>query len=145
MTAEVISKMGKPGVLVHGINIRPGKPTILAVCDGKPMVGLPGNPISALVIARLFVKPLIEEMTGSTDREQACIITANLSDNLPSQAGKDEYIPAVIDQQEAKRFVKPIFFKSNLIFALVGANGLIHIPADVTGYSAGDEVEVIRI
>ena len=51
MTVEVVQRLGKPGVLAHGVSVRPGKPTILAVCDGKPVIGLPGNPVSALVIA----------------------------------------------------------------------------------------------
>jgi molybdopterin molybdotransferase len=63
-TAGVINRLGSPGVLVHGINIRPGKPTILAVCDGKPVMGLPGNPVSALVIADRFVRDIVEACLG---------------------------------------------------------------------------------
>jgi molybdopterin molybdotransferase len=62
MTADVIRSLGEPGVLVHGINTRPGKPTILGVCNGKPVIGLPGNPVSALVNGYLFVVPVIEKM-----------------------------------------------------------------------------------
>jgi molybdopterin molybdotransferase len=64
MTSQVIDESGRPGVLVHGINIRPGKPAILAVCDGKPVIGLPGNPVSAFVIAWLFVPPMINRLQG---------------------------------------------------------------------------------
>ena len=60
LTAGVINKMGSPGVLVHGVNIKPGKPTILAICNDKVVIGLPGNPVSALVIAGLFVVPAVE-------------------------------------------------------------------------------------
>jgi molybdopterin molybdotransferase len=63
MTAEVIRSLGKPGVLVHGINTRPGKPTILGVCDGRAVIGLPGNPVSALVNGYLFVVPAIEKLS----------------------------------------------------------------------------------
>ncbi len=64
LTAMVIDELGDPGVLVHGVNVRPGKPTILGVCDGKPVIGLPGNPVSALVIAGLFVTPLLAPDVG---------------------------------------------------------------------------------
>ena len=64
MTAVVIDSLGAPGVLVHGINTRPGKPTILGVCDGKAVIGLPGNPVSALVNGYLFVVPVIEMLLG---------------------------------------------------------------------------------
>lgn len=64
MTAEVIRSLGQPGVLVHGINTRPGKPTILGVCDQKAVIGLPGNPVSALVNGYLFVAPVIEQLLG---------------------------------------------------------------------------------
>ncbi|MBL8046897.1 MAG: hypothetical protein JNL09_10160, partial [Anaerolineales bacterium] len=59
MTAEVINELGEPGVLVHGVALKPGKPAILAVCDGKPVIGLPGNPVSAMVVADLFVVPAV--------------------------------------------------------------------------------------
>ncbi len=64
LTADVIQTLGEPGVLVHGVNVKPGKPTILAICDGKPIVGLPGNPVSAYVIAHMFVVPIIERLSG---------------------------------------------------------------------------------
>lgn len=145
MTAEVISRFGQPGILVHGVNVRPGKPTILAVCDGKPMVGLPGNPVSALVIARLFVAPLVETLAGIKERSPEPVIPAKLSINLASQAGRDDYFPVVLTKSQQEWHAEPIFFKSNLIFSLARANGLAHIPPDVTGYAAGDWVEVILL
>jgi molybdopterin molybdotransferase len=92
LTAEVIQSLGAPGVLVHGINTRPGKPTILGVCDGKPVLGLPGNPVSALVNGYLFVVPLIERLLGSQPRLRP-MVTAHLAINLPSQAGREDWWP----------------------------------------------------
>jgi len=145
MTAEVIGRFGKPGVLVHGINIRPGKPTILAVCDGKPIIGLPGNPVSALIVARKLVKPLISKLAGQTLHELDTTVEARLTLNLASTAGRDDFLPAMLEKTGRSYEVTPIFFKSNLIFSLSRANGLIHIPADVTGCAAGDLVEVMLI
>ncbi|MBI4732899.1 MAG: molybdopterin molybdenumtransferase MoeA, partial [Chloroflexi bacterium] len=84
-TAEAIASLGAPGVLVHGVNVRPGKPTILAVCDGKAVIGLPGNPVSALVIAGLFVVPVIARLLGAKPKPRASLL-AKLTVNLPSQA-----------------------------------------------------------
>ncbi len=145
MTADVINRFGSPGVLVHGINIRPGKPTILAVCNGKPMVGLPGQPVSALVIARLLVKPLVEAISGQSGQRIEPLIQARLTVNLSSIAGRDEYLPVRLVQGRDGWTAEPVFFKSNLIFSLTRANGLLHIPADVTGYSAGDLAEILLI
>ncbi|MCX6053944.1 MAG: molybdopterin-binding protein [Chloroflexi bacterium] len=145
LTAEVINRLGKPGVLVHGINVRPGKPTILAVCAGKPLIGLPGNPISALVIARIFVKPLVERLSGlSQDRPEA-MIQALLLSKLPSQSGREEYYPVTLARSGRHWTAQPIFYKSNLIFNLVQADGLLNIPAEITGYSANDLVDVILL
>ena len=92
MTADVIRSLGAPGVLVHGINTRPGKPTILGVCDGKAVIGLPGNPVSALVNGYLFVVPVIEKLLGALPRPKATVL-ARLTVNLPSQAGREDWWP----------------------------------------------------
>ncbi len=164
MTAEVIGSLGLPGVLVHGINTKPGKPTILGVCSGKVVIGLPGNPVSALVNGYLFVVPVIERLLGLRYGDPGKTapypsVLAYLTVNLPSQAGREDWWPMkltqvsrasegmsvdaahhdVIDRWQAD----PIFGKSNLIFTLVNADGLLRIPPDVTGFSAGERVEVV--
>jgi molybdopterin molybdotransferase len=148
MTAEVVASLGAPGVIVHGVNIRPGKPTILGVCDGKAVIGLPGNPVSAMVIARIFVVPLIRRMLGVKEARPGKVCQARLTLNIPSQAGREDWIavklipsiPHNVDEQGW--MAEPIFAKSNLIFSLVSANGLIRIPADTTGLEAGEQVKV---
>lgn len=143
ITAKVIRELGAPGVLIHGINIRPGKPTILAVCDGKPVIGLPGNPISALVIAHFFVKPLIERMLGRTHVPPVAWVRAILTVNVDSLVGREEWIPVRLIQKENYIEADPIFFKSNLIFQLSNADGLMKIEADETGKTSHSEVEVL--
>ncbi len=152
MTAEAINSLGAPGVLVHGVNIRPGKPTILAVCGGKPVIGLPGNPVSALVIAGLFVAPLIERFLGAKPRPRASA-RARLTVNLPSQAGREDWVavklmpssPLLLPAGEEGWLAEPIFGKSNLIFSLAAADGLVRIPPDATGLNAGEVVEVVMM
>lgn len=93
LTARVIDEMGPPGVLAHGINIRPGKPTILAVCHGKPVLGLSGNPVSALVVASLFLPAVLDKLSGVKLRRPRARVQARLTINLPSQAGREDYVP----------------------------------------------------
>jgi molybdopterin molybdotransferase len=144
-TAEVIQAQGLPGVLVHGINIRPGKPTIFGVCKNKPVIGLPGNPVSALVIARLFVVPAIEKISGLQIKTIYPRLRLVITSNVPSQAGREDWVPVQIKLEGKEYSATPIFFKSNLIFALIRADGLARIPPEVTGVQAGETVEVILI
>ncbi len=144
-TADVIDRMGEPGVLVHGVSTKPGKPTILAVCDGKPIIGLPGNPVSALSIARLFVAPLIRRLSGMLDDPPQASIRAVLTLNVPSQAGREDYVPVKLIPVKDGYQAEPIFSKSNLIFTLAKSDGLVQIPADATGLTAGELVEVLPL
>lgn len=163
MTADVIATLGKPGVLVHGVNTRPGKPTILGVCDGKAVIGLPGNPVSALVNGYLFVAPVIERLLGVLPRPRP-VVQARLAVNLPSQAGREDWWPVKLRPIEnhspeipfgydaanrqsstANHIADPIFGKSNLIFSLAAADGLLRIPPDATGLAAGEIVEVVLL
>ena len=142
LTSIVIDKLGKPGVLVHGVNVRPGKPTILAVCDGVVMIGLPGNPVSALVIASLFVVPVIKKILGESVSKPQGVVPAQLTVNLSSQAGREDWVPVrLIDSKDGFK-ADPIFGRSNLIFSLVRADGLMRIPAESTGVIPGTIVDV---
>jgi molybdopterin molybdotransferase len=142
LTARVINQLDPPGVLVHGVNIKPGKPTILAICNGKVVIGLPGNPVSAMVIAGLFVVPVVETLLGITNVGFHPKFQARLTTNIPSQAGREDWVAARLLVSQDGYQVDPIFSKSNLIFSLVRANCLIRVPADATGLSAGELVEV---
>jgi molybdopterin molybdotransferase len=148
MTADAIRTLGEPGVLVHGINTRPGKPTILGVCNGRAVIGLPGNPVSALVNGYLFVVPVLEKLLGVLPRPKATVM-ARLTINLASQAGREDWWPVKLIESRSSKTVRydadPIFGKSNLIFTLAAADGLLRIPPDATGLSSGEDVEIILI
>jgi molybdopterin molybdotransferase len=148
MTAEAIAAQGIPGVLVHGVNVRPGKPTILAVSGQKAIIGLPGNPVSAMVIAGLFVVPVIKKLLGLNVERPRAACPARLTVNVASKAGREDWIPVKLIRAPGRRnkdedwLAEPIFAKSNLIFSLAAADGLVCIPLDVTGLEAGDSVQV---
>ena len=142
LTARVIDALGEPGILVHGVSVRPGKPTILGLCDGKPVIGLPGNPVSALVIARLFVLPIIAHLQGETNPRPASSMEARLTVNLASISGREDWIPVRLRFDGDGFMAEPVFGKSNLIFTLARADGLVRIPPDETGLESGALVQV---
>ena len=143
LTADVIAALGEPGVLVHGVAIRPGKPTILGVADGVAAIGLPGNPVSALIVAGLFVAPVIRRLLGLREPALTPRLPARLTANLPSQAGREDYMPVRLIAGPEGWSAQPVFGASNLIFTLVRADGLVRIPPAATGLSAGEPVDVL--
>ncbi len=145
ITAEVIGMLGKPGVLVHGINVRPGKPTVLSICDKKAVIGLPGNPVSALIIARLFIVPVIEKLLGLKKLHPRLSVMGKLIVNIPSQAGREDWIAVKLIPKPEGWLANPVFGKSNLIFSLATADGIVRIPPDATGLGAGEMVEIFLI
>lgn len=142
-TAEIMNDLGDPGVLVHGLQIRPGKPTILALAGKKLMIGLPGNPVSALVIARVIVKPILERWMGLENPRPRPVVEAELTVNIASQAGREDWIPVrLVERSSGSWQAEPVFGRSNLIFVLTRADGLIRIPPAVTGLETGAVVSV---
>ncbi len=142
MTSGVIDELGKPGVLVHGVSLKPGKPTILAVCGGKPVFGLPGNPVSALVVADLFVTPTLWRMQGCAQSLPYRSIRARLARNVASTPGREDYVQVKLVERDGELWADPVLGKSNLIYTLVKADGLMVVPLDASGVQEGDLVEV---
>ncbi|MDD5143877.1 gephyrin-like molybdotransferase Glp [Methanoregula sp.] len=136
MTARVIADKGT--VLVHGIALAPGKPTIIGTIDSKPVFGLPGHPASAFVVLIAIVRPLLDRMLGQTD-PLINTVQATLSENIPSQRGREEYVRVKLRDGVAT----PLFGKSGLLNTLVRSHGLIRIPAGFEGLEKGSTVDVI--
>ena len=142
MTAQVIASLGEPGVLVHGVSLKPGKPTILALAQGKPVFGLPGNPVSCMVTFDLFVAPALYRLSGCAERPPAQTRAARLTKNVASAAGREDYVQVRLKQRDGELWAEPVFGKSNLIYTLVRSDGLVKIDLDKGGLSAGEVVEV---
>jgi len=147
MTAQVIDGLGKPGILVHGVSVRPGKPTILAVCDGKAVFGLPGNPVSAMVIFDLFVTPAIRLVLGAQGAAKTQV-AARLARNVASVTGREDYVQVQVEERldpvsgQAERWAVPVFGKSNLIYTLIRSQGAVKVPLDSNGIAEGTWVTV---
>jgi molybdopterin molybdotransferase len=142
LTADIINRLGRPGVLVHGLSLRPGKPAIVGLVEGKPVFGLPGNPVSAMVVFDLLVRPTLFHLAGCLDPPPRPTTTARLSQNIASAPGREDYVPVRLVAQEGRVCAQPVFGKSNLIFTLIHAHGLAMVPLDRAGLYAGEDVAV---
>ncbi len=142
LTRDVIERLGKPGVLQHGLAVKPGKPTIIAACDQKPVIGLPGNPVSALLAARQLIIPLLRHMVGENAPHGASV-RAELTQNIASATGREDTVPVRLIERDGKRFADPVFGKSNLIYTLIKADGVVEIPLNLSGIKAGQQVDVM--
>jgi molybdopterin molybdotransferase len=142
MTAAVIGELGRPGVLVHGVAIHPGKPTILAMAGGKPVFGLPGNPVSTMVAFELFVTPTLSRLLGCEQSPGSRVVQARLARNVASHSGREDFVPARLETRDGLLWAEPVFGKSNLIYTMAHADGMLHVPLDLAGLYAGDQVMV---
>ncbi|MEW5783746.1 MAG: gephyrin-like molybdotransferase Glp [Bacillota bacterium] len=140
-TARTMQELGEPGLLVEGISIQPGKPTLLANCGGKPVLGLPGHPVSALVIFSLFGTAILHRLSGRAPQRRFPSLRAVLTRNVPSRTGRTDYVRVKLEEGGALRAV-PVFGRSGMLRTLAEADGWIIVPAGAEGLLAGDTVEV---
>lgn len=146
ITLDAILSMPNARILFHGISVSPGKPTIFANACGKPILGLPGYPVSALVIFDLFAVPLLRRLSGE-NLEAAIEVRkttrAILKTNVASQSGREDYVRVSLERVEGRLYAIPLPSKSGAIFTLVKADGMIRIDLNQEGVEKGEEVEVI--
>jgi molybdopterin molybdotransferase len=137
-TAAAVARLGPPGIWCHGLAIRPGKPTLLADCAGVPVIGLPGNPRSALVVFRLIGMPLVRRVGGCTSPPAEPVVRAQLERDLASAAGRLDVVQVRLHDGLAA----PVFGLSALLSILTAADGYVIVPEEATGLDAGTEVDV---
>ncbi len=128
-------------ILFHGVNIKPGKPTIFAELWQKPVFGLPGHPASCALAAIRFVLPLTARLTGETSCRQNRV-TATLTTNAPSSYGVEEYVRVSLKEEPGRWSATPVFSKSAIISSLSAASGYVVIPEGSEGLERGEQVEV---
>ncbi len=142
VASKVIESLGRPGILFHGISIKPGKPTVGAVVENKPVFGLPGHPVSAMVVFELLVAPLVRYGEYRKNLLEFAV-RAKLTRNMRSAAGREDYIRVkLVEGERGELSAEPILGKSGLIATMVKAHGLAMIPADKEGVEAGEYVAV---
>ena len=138
-TADAIGELGE--IVLHGVNIRPGKPVILGIVKGKPVIGLPGYTISAVITLDLFVKILAYSLLG-THAIPPRIIEANLARPLSSKLGVREYIRVKLGGVGDDVTATPAGRGAGAVMSLVQADGFLVIPANSEGLGAGEKVQV---
>ncbi len=137
-TCQVISELGE--LLLHGIAIKPGKPTIIGKVGDKPVVGLPGHPAAAFFICHLFMRPLLYRLQGRT--AFSYLLPARLSEKLSANDGRTQYVSVSVEQRNGEWWACPLRSKSSQISNLAATDGYICIPRDAEGIAAGTIVSV---
>jgi molybdopterin molybdotransferase len=141
--ARAITELGRPGVIVHGVSIKPGKPTILALVDGTPIIGLPGHPVSGMVIFDVFVRDVLRGLTGRRDaRPFGRVVRARLARPIPSAGVREDHIRVHLEQQDGALSAVPVLGKSGIITTMTRADGVVVVPIGQRMVDAGTEVDV---
>ena len=135
---RIIESMGE--LLLHGIAIKPGKPTILGKAGAKPLVGLPGHPVAAYFITKLFVLPLLGRLMGRDMTSYT--VTAKITESVSANHGRAQYHCCRLERKDGMLFAYPIRGKSGLITTLAGADGYFCIDRDCEGLPQGAEIQV---
>lgn len=143
MTAQIINDIGKPGVLFHGVSLKPGKPLIGGVANNKPIFGLPGHPAATVVSFDIFIRPVIQRLSGfNTEKIFPKTVMARMTKNIASAAGREDHIRVCIEKKDNELLAVPVLGKSGLITTLVKADGVVVITNGRLGLEAGQEVVV---
>jgi molybdopterin molybdotransferase len=153
-TARVINDLGLPGVLVHGVSIKPGKPLIIGLVKGKaaaasvPVFGLPGHQAAVSICFEVFVKPVLARFTGAVPDSvlegisSRRTVRARLSRSISSSPGREDHVRVTLERRDEELYAIPVFGASGLISTLVKAVGTIVVPVNSIGIEAGEEVDV---
>ena len=138
-TLKAIQELGE--VYLHGISVKPGKPTIMGAINNKPIFGLPGHPVAAHFIFESYVHPLLMQMMGTSYAPQT--VNAILGEPIPSNHGKEESLPIKLVEEDNQLIAYPIRGKSGLITTLLATNGFLRVPRDCEGIAKDTSVEII--
>ncbi|MDR7439469.1 MAG: molybdopterin molybdotransferase MoeA [Armatimonadota bacterium] len=131
--ASAIPRLGEPGILVHGVAMRPGKPTILAACRRRAVVGLPGHPVSAMVAFEVFVRPVLEAMLGlRQDLRGPREVPARLQKALRAPRERDEFVRVAVRWEQEELVAEPILGLSGMITTMTRAAGYVRVPRGTT-------------
>ncbi|MCL2877572.1 MAG: molybdopterin biosynthesis protein [Acidobacteria bacterium] len=138
-TPAVFAELGE--LLVHGVTVMPGKPTLLAAVQNHPVIGIPGYPVSAAVSFREFVRPLLFQIQGQPAPEHPKI-EAVMGRKIPSKPGLEEHVRVIVGKIDGRSVAVPLGGGAGMMTSLVRADGILRIPSGVSGYSEGETAPV---
>lgn len=141
-TVKAIGALGQPGLLFHGISVKPGKPTIFGLIDDVPVFGLPGHPVAAMIVCRQLIQAAVRQLAGQQLTDNELPVLARLTRNIASAPGRDDFINVSISRVGGEYRATPVLGKSGLIRLMADSDGLLHIPADKSGLYEGELVAV---
>ena len=148
LIVDTVTSLPATEILAHGVSIRPGKPTLLAMRQGKAIFGLPGHPVSALIVAEVFLAPFLQYLQGAS-LEKGPLgpqVRAVLATSVPSTIGLEEFVRVRLEQtEEGVKAARPVFGKSGMLSTMVTADGVLRIPMNSEGFSKGEMVPVTLI
>ncbi|MBU1341635.1 MAG: molybdopterin molybdotransferase MoeA [Proteobacteria bacterium] len=144
-TIDVLSTLPDTDILVHGMSISPGKPTILAKAGKKPVWGLPGQVVSAMVVLKIVVIPFLNKLKGLAQQDQMIKVPAKLTRNVASAQGRRDFIRVLLEKKDSVLLAKPVLGKSGLIRTMIHADGLLEIGDHVEGLEKDTMVDIILL
>jgi len=143
LVPEVVNTIGKPGVIVHGVAMRPAMPSALAIVDGKPMIILSGNPVAAMIGFEVFARPLICRMLGLEKEERRLTVKAKITRRVSTVLGRKTFVRVRVLQRNGEFFAEPISARgSGIISTMTKANGYVVVPENREGLEEGEAVSV---
>ena len=142
MTEDILNSLGESEVLVHGLAIKPGKPTLLAKVQDKLIVGLPGHPISAIIVFKVLIEKFIKTHFYKNE-EVAHKMKGIITENIKSAEGKETYhLVKLIEAEKNRYLAEPIHGKSGAISLLMEADGYVRTTISQEGMIQGEPVEI---
>jgi molybdopterin molybdotransferase len=142
LVPECINRLGRPGVIVHGVAMKPAMPTGLAVVEGKPIVSLPGFPVSAMIAFRAFVRPLLTRLVGATAPLEPTVL-AVLEKKITGTPGHRTFVRVLVRRKGDRYVAAPLRRqRSSQLMSMVHANGIVTLPESVHGVGVGKKVLV---
>jgi molybdopterin molybdotransferase len=129
-------------VLIHGVSVKPGKPLIVGRIGKKAVIGVPGHPVSNMMVFQVFLKPLVHRLAGRKDENENFFTEATLARNLPSASGREDYIRVRLERDGGGLIAHPVLGGSSMISTMVRADGFIIVDVNTEGLAQGERVRV---
>lgn len=145
LIAGIIADIGAPGLLFHGVSLKPGKPLIGGIIEGVPVFGLPGHPAAVSLCFELFILPVLEQLAGQEVQHGKLfrpVVSARLTRNIASTQGREEHVRVQLEQRADGLWAVPVISKSGLVTTMVRTDGTVAIPLSQNGLAEGETVEV---